>query len=109
MVRFSASLEFLPKYHLTTREHGTHFEHNEEVQGRNLVSISPLMLLVVLFLAGRKELTMLLSGAGIGGLTLAVALMRYSDIDVEIFEGAKHIGEVGAGIGVYPRELLPMQ
>jgi len=47
---------------------------------------------------------MSVSGAGIGGLTLAVALMQYSDIDVEIFEGAKHIGEVGAGIGVYPRK-----
>ena len=44
-----------------------------------------------------------LSGAGIGGLVLAVALMQYPDIDVEIFEGASCIGEVGAGIGVWPR------
>ena len=48
----------------------------------------------------------LLSGAGIGGLVLAVALMQYPNIDVEIFEGASRIGEVGAGIGVWPRTSL---
>jgi len=43
------------------------------------------------------------SGAGIGGLTLAVALMRFPDIEVEIFEGASRLAEVGAGIGLFPR------
>jgi len=47
---------------------------------------------------------MLFSGAGIGGLALAISLMQYPDIDVEIFEGANCIGKVGAGIVVYPRE-----
>ncbi|KAF8961501.1 hypothetical protein BDZ97DRAFT_1664184 [Flammula alnicola] len=42
-------------------------------------------------------------GAGIGGLTTAVALSRYPDIEVEIFEGAEKIAELGAGIGLFPR------
>ncbi|KAJ3503878.1 hypothetical protein NLJ89_g8235 [Agrocybe chaxingu] len=42
-------------------------------------------------------------GAGIGGLTTAVALSRYPDIEVEIFEGAKELAELGAGIGLWPR------
>jgi len=31
--------------------------------------------------------------------------MQYPDIDVEIFEGASRIGEVGAGIAIWPRKL----
>ena len=67
------------------------------------------------------------SGAGIGGLTLAgtirvlssahpskkyfclfekiiVALSRYPDIEVEIFEAAEKLAEVGAGIGLFSRK-----
>lgn len=32
-----------------------------------------------------------------------VALSRYPDIDVEIYEGASELAEVGAGIGIFPR------
>ncbi|KAF5379482.1 hypothetical protein D9615_006637 [Tricholomella constricta] len=42
-------------------------------------------------------------GAGIGGLTAAVALSAYPDIDVEVYEGASELAEVGAGIGIFPR------
>ncbi|KAG6844819.1 hypothetical protein H0H87_003386 [Tephrocybe sp. NHM501043] len=42
-------------------------------------------------------------GAGIGGLTAAVALSAYSDIDIEIYEAAAELAEVGAGIGIFPR------
>ncbi|TEB28869.1 salicylate hydroxylase [Coprinellus micaceus] len=42
-------------------------------------------------------------GAGIGGLTLAVALARYPDIEVVIYEGAQKLGEIGAGIGLFSR------
>jgi salicylate hydroxylase len=31
------------------------------------------------------------------------ALSQYSDIEVEIFEGAEKLAEVGAGIGLFPR------
>ncbi|KAJ7227879.1 salicylate hydroxylase [Mycena haematopus] len=43
------------------------------------------------------------SGAGIGGLTLALALSRYPDIEVELYEAAATLTEVGAGIAVFPR------
>lgn len=42
-------------------------------------------------------------GAGIGGLTTAVTLSRFPDIEVEIFEGAQQLAELGAGIGLFPR------
>ncbi|KAF8806839.1 FAD/NAD(P)-binding domain-containing protein [Phlegmacium glaucopus] len=42
-------------------------------------------------------------GAGIGGLIVAVALSRYPDIEVEIFEAAGRLGEIGAGIGLFAR------
>ena len=32
------------------------------------------------------------------------AFSQYSDIEVEIFEGAEKLAEVGAGIGLFPRE-----
>lgn len=44
------------------------------------------------------------SGAGIGGLTFALALSRYTDIDIDIYEGAHALAEVGAGIGIFPRK-----
>ncbi|KAF8991048.1 hypothetical protein BDQ17DRAFT_1287752 [Cyathus striatus] len=50
-----------------------------------------------------KRFKVAICGAGIGGLTAAVALSQYPDIDVEIFEGASKLAEVGAGIGIFPR------
>ncbi|KAH8104119.1 FAD/NAD(P)-binding domain-containing protein [Cristinia sonorae] len=42
-------------------------------------------------------------GGGIGGLVLALALARHSDIQVDIYEAAREFAEIGAGIGVWPR------
>ncbi|KAG9310152.1 hypothetical protein JVU11DRAFT_9772 [Chiua virens] len=42
-------------------------------------------------------------GGGVGGLTLAVALAKYPDIEVEVFEAAKKFTEIGAGVGIWPR------
>ncbi|KAF9070947.1 hypothetical protein BDP27DRAFT_560479 [Rhodocollybia butyracea] len=36
-------------------------------------------------------------------ITLALALSRYPDIDVDIYESARALTEVGAGIGIFPR------
>lgn len=44
------------------------------------------------------------SGAGIGGLTCAVALSKYPDIQVDVYEAATKFGEIGAGVAVFPRE-----
>jgi salicylate hydroxylase len=46
---------------------------------------------------------LLLSGGGIGGLTLAYALSKSPDIQVDIYEAASKFTEIGAGIGVYWR------
>ncbi|KAJ6614102.1 hypothetical protein B0H10DRAFT_175574 [Mycena sp. CBHHK59/15] len=50
-----------------------------------------------------KRLRVAVCGAGIGGLTLALALSKYPDIEIEVFEAATTLAEVGAGIGVWPR------
>lgn len=41
-------------------------------------------------------------GAGIGGLAAAVALTRVAGAEVRVFEQARALGEVGAGIGLAP-------
>ena len=43
-------------------------------------------------------------GAGIGGLTAALALQRW-DIPVQLYEQASELGEIGAGINVSPNGL----
>ncbi|THH16400.1 hypothetical protein EW146_g4239 [Bondarzewia mesenterica] len=46
------------------------------------------------------------SGGGVGGLTLAYALSKCPDIQVDVYEGASHFSEIGAGIGVWRRPWL---
>ena len=48
------------------------------------------------------------SGGGVGGLTLAVALSAYHDIQVDVYERAAQFAEVGAGVGLWwrPRRVL---
>ena len=41
-------------------------------------------------------------GGGIGGLCLAIGLMKHKHIDVQIYEAAPSFGEIGAGITVGP-------
>ena len=43
------------------------------------------------------------SGGGIGGQACAVALSAYPDIDVDIYEAATELSDVGASTGVWPR------
>lgn len=43
------------------------------------------------------------SGGGIGGLTLAVALSRYPDIKVDVYEAASQFKEIGAGVMIWAR------
>ncbi|GLB41291.1 putative FAD binding domain containing protein [Lyophyllum shimeji] len=42
-------------------------------------------------------------GGGVGGLTFAVAMSRYANVEVEIFEAASEFSPIGAGIGIWPR------
>ncbi|KAJ4490652.1 hypothetical protein J3R30DRAFT_3751372 [Lentinula aciculospora] len=53
--------------------------------------------------ANTNKLQVAICGAGIGGLTFALALSRFPDIDINIYEGARALTEVGAGIGIFPR------
>ncbi|TFY74082.1 hypothetical protein EWM64_g9930 [Hericium alpestre] len=48
-------------------------------------------------------------GGGIGWLTLTVALGKYSDIPIDIYEAANEIGTVGAGLAVWKRTWDVMQ
>jgi salicylate hydroxylase len=43
---------------------------------------------------------LLLSGGGVGGLTLAFALSRSPNIRVDVYEAASKFSEIGAGIVV---------
>ena len=44
------------------------------------------------------------SGAGMGGLSLAIALQKYApDVDFRIYEGASQLSEIGAGISMHAR------
>lgn len=45
----------------------------------------------------------MLSGGGIGGLCLAVALSQFPDIDISIYEAAQSFKEVGAGVMIWGR------
>lgn len=49
------------------------------------------------------KLSVAIVGGGIGGLTAAVALAKFPDIDIHIYEAATAFSEVGAGVGVWPR------
>jgi len=49
----------------------------------------------------RKELSVAIIGGGIGGLSAALSLLR-AGLDVHVYERAKKLSEVGAGIQVNP-------
>ncbi|KIK66771.1 hypothetical protein GYMLUDRAFT_37901 [Collybiopsis luxurians FD-317 M1] len=50
-----------------------------------------------------KKLRVAIIGGGIGGLTFAVALKGCRNIEVNLYEQAHQITEIGAGIGVWHR------
>jgi hypothetical protein len=47
-------------------------------------------------------------GCGIGGLTTAIALRRAA-LDVHVYEQADELGEVGAGVGMWPNALRALE
>ncbi|KIK50756.1 hypothetical protein GYMLUDRAFT_51021 [Collybiopsis luxurians FD-317 M1] len=50
-----------------------------------------------------RKLRIAIIGGGIGGLTCAVALKNSRDIEIDLYEQAAQITEIGAGITVWPR------
>lgn len=49
----------------------------------------------------KKDIKVIIAGGGIGGLSAALALLRQG-FDVEVYEQAKELREVGAGIQISP-------
>lgn len=49
------------------------------------------------------------SGGGISGLCLAVALSRYEDIDVHVYEAAQRFREIGAGVMIWTRTWIILE
>ncbi|KAF9260343.1 FAD/NAD(P)-binding domain-containing protein [Marasmius fiardii PR-910] len=49
------------------------------------------------------KLRVAIIGGGIGGLTCAIALRNCKDIQVDLYEAAAELSEIGAGITVWPR------
>ena len=41
-------------------------------------------------------------GGGIGGLSLAIGLLKYPHVDVQVYEAAHSFREIGAGVGIGP-------
>lgn len=50
-----------------------------------------------------------IAGAGIAGLTAAIALLKYPLIDVQIYEQASKLKEIGASIALGPNGLRTLQ
>ncbi|KAI3615121.1 salicylate hydroxylase [Moniliophthora roreri] len=51
----------------------------------------------------QRKLRIAIVGGGIGGLTCAVALKKCQNIELNLYEAAAQIAEIGAGITVWPR------
>lgn len=47
-----------------------------------------------------KAIRVAVVGGGIGGLALALGLLKYDHIDVQVYEAAHTFGEIGAGVAI---------
>ena len=74
-----------------------HDEHQgNKVESGDMVSSMPISL-------GDTLVHTDTSGGGIGGLTLAVALSKAKDVQVDVYEATSKFSEVGAGVGMWKR------
>lgn len=48
-------------------------------------------------------------GAGVGGLTLAIALKQNPNLSVQVYERASELKEIGALVGVGPNALRTLE
>lgn len=49
-----------------------------------------------------KAISVAIIGGGIGGISLALGLLKHSHIDVHVYEAAPAFGEIGAGVALGP-------
>ncbi|UDD65260.1 hypothetical protein AFCA_012451 [Aspergillus flavus] len=57
----------------------------------------------------QEKVKVIIAGAGIAGLSVAVALRRLPYIDVELFEQATELREIGASIAISPNGLRSLE
>lgn len=57
----------------------------------------------------QEKVKVIIAGAGIAGLSVAVALSRLPYIEVELFEQATELREIGASIAISPNVRLQPQ
>ena len=50
-----------------------------------------------------------ITGAGIAGLTAAIALLRHARIDVQVYDKATELREIGASIALGPNGLRTLE
>jgi salicylate hydroxylase len=55
-----------------------------------------------------NKLKIIISGAGIGGLSVAIALRSLPFVDVELYERASELKEIGASIALSPNVLYAL-
>jgi salicylate hydroxylase len=55
-----------------------------------------------------RSMRVLVVGGGIGGLSAALAL-RFAGAKVRVYEQAAELGEVGAGVGLFPNSIRILQ
>ncbi|KAL6720002.1 hypothetical protein ACLMJK_001923 [Lecanora helva] len=53
-------------------------------------------------LPGAHPLRVAIVGGGIGGVVLAIGLLKHPHIDVHVYESAPSFGEIGAGVAIGP-------
>ena len=49
-----------------------------------------------------KAISIAIIGGGIGGISLALGLLKYPHIEVQVYEAAPAFGEIGAGVSLGP-------
>ncbi|KAJ7583780.1 FAD/NAD-P-binding domain-containing protein [Mycena floridula] len=60
-------------------------------------------------MASTPKFSVAIVGGGIGGVTLAVALSKYPDIQFNLYEAAAAFEEIGAGVGIFARSVYALE
>lgn len=60
-------------------------------------------------MAARPKLSVTIAGAGLAGLAAAVGLKDHPDIEVQTYEKAKQLEEIGASIALGPNGMRTLE